>query len=291
MSHFSLLDALRADQMSFGLGLARVARHMTGRFTFRKRLPAEFGSARIHVTTRSDVRLLAPGFSHTSTDLFHVARAYIKAGDCVWDIGSNCGVFSCCAAWKAGPGGQVFALEADPCYADLLYRTARNLPERYASVTPLCAAVADRFSILELAIPRRGHSRNHLRMVSAMDDQETEAVKQVVSVTCDFLLARWPKPDFVKIDIEGAELLFLSEAGQMLSEVRPGLYLEVSPSNCDEMTALLLSHRYLLSRVAADGTATPVNRCEFNTLAQPVERVRSTGRATPFPGDSGPGRH
>jgi len=264
--------------MSFGLQLARVARHMTGRFTFRKRLPAEFGAARIHVTTRSDVRLLAPGFSRTATDLFHVARACIKAGDCVWDIGSNLGIFAVCAAWKAGNRGRVFALEPDPCYADLLYRTARTLPDRYAAVTPLCAAVADRLSILELAIPRRGHSRNHLRIVSDMGDNETEAVKQVISVTCDFLLACWPKPDFVKIDIEGAELLFLGGAGQMLSQVRPGLYLEVSPANCDEVTDLLLRHRYVLSRVAADGTATPVDRCVFNTLAQPAEHVGSAER-------------
>jgi FkbM family methyltransferase len=262
--------------MTFGLELARVARHMTGRFTFRKRLPAEFGAARILVTTRSDVRLLAPGFSHTATDLFQIARAWIKAGDCVWDIGANLGIFSVCAAWKAGPRGRVLALEADPCYADLLYRTARTLSDRYASVTPLCAAVADQVSILELAIPRRGHTKNHLRIVSVMGDHETEAVKQVVSVTCDFLLARWPKPDFVKVDIEGAELLFLAGANQMLSQVRPGLYLEVSSANCDQMTDLLLSHRYVLSRVAADGTATPVNRCVFNTLAQPVEQVPST---------------
>jgi FkbM family methyltransferase len=264
--------------MSLGLQLARVARHMTGRFTFRKRLPAEFGAARIHVTTRSDVRLLAPGFSQTASDLFHVVRGCIKAGDTVWDIGSNLGIFSVCAAWKVGTRGKVFALEADPCYADLLYRTARTLPARYASVTPLCAAVADRLSILELAIPRRGHSKNHLRIVSDMGDEDTEAVKQVISVNCDFLLASWPKPDFVKIDIEGAELLFLAGAGQMLSQVRPGLYLEVSPANCDEVTDLLLHHRYVLSRVCPDGTATPVDRCVFNTLAQPAEQVGSAER-------------
>lgn len=279
--------------MDLGLGLARVARQMTGRFTFRKRLPAEFGAARIHVTTRSDVRLLAPGFSHTASDLFHVARSWIKAGDCVWDIGSNLGIFSVCAAWKAGPKGRVFALEADPSYADLLFRTARSLSDRYASVTPLCAAVADTLSILELAIPRRGHSRNHLRVVSDMNDQETEAVKQVVSVTCDFLLARWPKPDFVKIDIEGAELLFLAGAGDLLSTVRPDLYLEVSPTNCDQITELLLSHRYVLSRVDPDGTAARVDRCEFNTLAQPGEKW---GRAdasmrVAAPADSAGNRH
>ena len=217
-----MLDTRRKSEMRPGLVLARVARNMTGRFTFRKRLPAEFGGARIHVTARSDVRLLAPGFSNTAMDF--------------------------CAAWKAGPQGKVFALEADPYYAELLHKTARTLPEHYASVVPLCAAVADRFSILELAIAKRGHSRNHLRIVSGLDADDTEAVKQVMAVTGDFLLAQWPKPDFVKVDIEGAELLFLAGASKVLSTARPGLYLEVSPSNRDLMTDLLLTHRYSLSR-------------------------------------------
>jgi len=268
-----MLVMRRESEMGLGLVLARIARHMTGRFTFRKKLPAEFGGARIYVTARSDVRLLAPGFSSTATDLLQVARSYVKAGDCVWDIGSNVGTFSFCAAWKAGPQGRVFALEADPHYADLLQRTARTLSEQYAPVVPLCAAAADRFSILELAIAKRGHSRNHLRIVSNLDAGETESVKQVMSVTGDFLLTQWPKPDFIKVDIEGAELLFLAGASKVLSTARPGLYLEVSPSNRDLMTELLLTHRYALSRVSADGTVSPADRCEFNTLAQPVESL------------------
>ncbi len=270
-----MLVTRRESEMSARLVLARIARHMTGRFTFRKRLPAEFGGARIYVTARSDVRLLAPGFSSTAADLLQVARSYVKAGDCVWDIGSNVGTFSFCAAWKAGPQGRVFALEADPYYAELLHRTARTLSAQYASVVPLCAAAADRSSILELAIAKRGHSRNYLRIVSNMDANETEAVKQVMSVTGDFLLAHWPKPDFVKIDIEGAELLFLAGASKVLSTARPSLYLEVSPSNSDLMTELLLTHRYVLSRVSADGTVSPADRCEFNTLAQPVESLET----------------
>ena len=119
--------------------------------------------------------------------------------------------------WTAG---KVFALEADPSYAELLFKSARTLSEMYASVVPLCAAVADRSSILELVIAKRGHSRNRLQILASADGCDAEAVKQVVSVTGDFLLAHWPKPDFVKVDVEGAELLFL--AGATKVSRRPG---------------------------------------------------------------------
>ena len=49
----------------------------------------------------------------------------------------------------------------------------------------------------------------------------------MVSVTGDFLLDHWPAPDFVKMDVEGAELLALQGAGRLLEEVRPTFYIEV----------------------------------------------------------------
>lgn len=252
--------------------LARLSRQITGRFPFRKRLPAAFGRARINVTTRSDSRFFLPGFSLTAGDLLQVAGSHIQRGDCVWDIGGNLGIFAVCAAWKAGPQGKVFTVEADPYFAELQHRTARRLGDGYAPVVPLCAAVADKISVLELAIPKRGQSRNHLRIVAGNDAGENEAIKQVLTVTADFLLEHWPKPDFVKVDIEGAELLFFQGARQLLTTVRPRFYLEVNEPNQDKITELLLSHNFRLFRLTKAGETAPLERCEFNTLAIPAEK-------------------
>ena len=175
------------------------------------------------MTARSDVRLLAPGFSSTATDLLQVARAYVKAGDCVWDIGSNVGIFSFCAAWKAGPQGKVFALEADPYYAELLHRTAPcpTLSGQYAPVVPLLApAAADRCcSIMELAIAKRGHSTNHLQTVSAWTErnggrQASHAGDRRLPV-CTLA-----KPDFVKYTLKGPN--FCLSRGPARCSPRPG---------------------------------------------------------------------
>jgi len=258
--------------MAVALQLAQIARKLTGRFVFQKRLPREFGKARINATSRSDIRLLAPGFQRSACDLMQVASRYVKPGHCVWDIGSNLGIFSFCAAWKAGKNGKVFSLEADSFYAELQHKTARSLSIGYAPVVPLCGAVSDRMGILELAIPKKGHSRSHLAIVEGNQADETEAQKQVISVTADFLLRHWPKPDVVKVDVEGAEVLFLQGATMLLETARPLFYIEVNDSNQEPATKVFSSFNYGIFELSSNGTEVELDRCTFNTVAKPVER-------------------
>lgn len=256
--------------MKISQSAAAGARTISGKLVFRKKLPHAFGRGHVNVTSRSDIRLLAPGFTRCAGDLMQVASAYIKEGSCVWDIGSNLGIFSFCASRKAGSSGRVFSLEADFFYVDLQHKTTRSLPAGYAPVSPLCAAVSDSMAILDLSIPKRGHSRNHLAIVAGNDAGETVMRKQVVSITADFLLNFWPKPDFVKVDVEGAEILFLRGATQLLQSARPQMYIEVGSSNTEEATQILKSFDYRMFSVSPDGSENAISRCEFNTIVRPA---------------------
>jgi len=260
------------NSMPLVFRIARVVRVATGRLLFKKRLPARFGAARIYVTPRSDIRLLKPGWKDSAGDLLLVAGRYIRNGFCVWDIGSNLGIFSFCAAFKSGSGGQCYSLEADPKYAELQNRTVSRLPGGYARVTVLCAAIAGEIALLELAIPKKGHARNHLAIVSGNSAGEIESTKQVVSITGDFLAKHWKKPDFVKMDVEGAELLALEGAPWLLEEARPVFYIEVCEETQKQVSALFRRSNYRMFRLAADGTEQAVESCVFNTLAKPVEK-------------------
>lgn len=252
------------------LAVANVARVLSGGVVFRKRLPRAFGGAHVRVTTRSDIRLLAPGFSRSASDLLLIACMYVRGGFCIWDIGSNLGIFSFCAAWKAGKAGRVCSLEADPLYVELQNKTAGSLPEGYAPVFPICAAVSDRMGILDLSVPKRGHARNHLAIVGGNDPGETKRQKQVLSVTADWLLQCWPKPDFIKVDIEGAECLFLGGATRLLQNVRPQIYIEVASANSEQATQILRSFNYGLFSVSPDGLEQKQASCTFNTIARPL---------------------
>jgi len=245
---------------------------MTGRFVFRKRLPDKFGSARIYVTSRSDIRLLMPGWKDSAGDLLLVAERYIRHGCCVWDLGSNLGIFSFCAAFKSGSSGQCYSLEPDPKYAELQNRTLSRLPSGYAQVTVLCAAIASEMALLELANPRNGHARNHLTILPGNLATETESTKQVVSITGDFLAKHWKKPDFVKMDVEGAELLALEGMPLLLEKARPVFYVEVCEDNRKQASALFRKLNYRMFRLASDGTEEAVESCAFNTIAKPAEK-------------------
>ena len=249
--------------------IASAVRCAVGPLVYRKRLPREFGGAALYVTVRADLRLLYPGYERAGGDLMQVAEKYIRPGYCVWDIGSNVGIFAYCAAAKAGPAGKVFTVEADPKYAELQHRTSARLPAHYAKVNTLCAAVTDGANILELAIPKNGHARNHLSVVAGNGAEEPEAMKSVVGVTLDFLRQHWPRPDFLKIDVEGAELLALAGAAGLLKEARPLLYLETNESNRANVSDLLRRSSYRLYRLSPGGEEVEIEQCEFNTIAKP----------------------
>lgn len=219
------------------------------------------------VTSRADMRLLYPGFRRSSHDLLTVADKYISPDSVVWDIGSNLGIFAFCAAHRAGRSGKVFSVEADPKYAELQNRTIAQLPRTYAPVTTLCAAVADQVGVLELCIPKNGHARNHLSIVAGNDAGNTEARKAVVAVTLDWLLQRWPDPNFVKLDVEGAEVLALLGARNLLHRARPVFYLESSPENQQRVSAILRSYNYRFYDAFSNRE---IGECQFETIALPT---------------------
>lgn len=239
-------------------------------FRFKKRLPQEFGGGSVWVTGRSDVRVLKPGWNACALDLMLVTRHIVEPGMCVWDIGSNLGILAAMAAGRAGPDGEVFALEADPDYASLISRTVSELPANYAPITVLCAAIAQEYGVMSFGVSKKGHARNKL----LSDDQDSEKLemalmKQVVTVSGDDLLRYWSRPSFVKIDVEGAELMALNGSPKLLSEARPIFYIEVSEINASAVTDLLRSHDYDIFNLKGDGREEPVELCTFYTIARP----------------------
>ena len=264
-------------QKPFLLQLTRLVRLLTGAIIFRKSLPTDFGRTSMYVTSSSNIRYLIPGFLFAANDLLTVARKYVQPGQIIWDIGSNLGIFSFCAAFKTGKDGHVFSLEANPKYAELQNRSVQRLAPGCAPVTVLCAAMANAISLAELNVSRRGEAKNFLSS-SAIQYPPDEIISklQVVSLTGDFLLQHWGRPDFVKIDIEGAELMALKGSNTLLREIRPIFYIEVIPANQAEATSLFLEYGYKLYALEQDGTERAVDHCHFNTLAVPSEKIISS---------------
>jgi Methyltransferase FkbM domain len=87
------------------------------------------------------------------------------------------------------------------------------------------------------------------------------------------MLEQFPRPTFVKIDVEGAEVMVLRGASKLLRDVRPTRYVEVGRENSDEGSRILHSFDYRLydstkqlrSQTAARRSNNPVPlSCLFN---------------------------
>jgi FkbM family methyltransferase len=212
-----------------------------------------------------------PGLERSVGDLFRVVNNYVSEGDTVWDIGSNLGIFTFCSAVKVGVSGRVYSLEADPEYADIQSQTLRTFTKHSGQVSILCAAVADKSGVLDLVIPRQGHSRNHLAVVSGNSADTAEMTKQVLTLTLDWLLNHWSPPRFIKIDVEGAELLAVNGGNKLFDEIRPTGYIECSAENRESMTAFFKERNYLLYSLDKSGNETLVDTFVFNTVVKPKE--------------------
>lgn len=252
--------------------IVRATRTITGPLVYRKRLPKDFGRQRIHVTTRSDIRLLMPGLQRSAGDLFIVVRKYVNPGSIVWDIGSNLGILTFSSAMQVGTKGEVYSLEADPRYADLQSRTLRELSDSAGKVSILCAAIADRAGILDLVIPKKGHARNHLNVVGGNSAGDADMTKQVVTLTLDWLLDHWNRPDFIKIDVEGAEALAIEGGKRLFADIRPIGYIECAPENIEFMTEYFTNIDYDLFTLDTNGEERQATRFAFNTIVKPRTR-------------------
>lgn len=124
--------------------------------------------------------------------------SHLSAGGVAVDIGANIGLYTLAMARRVGPHGHVFAFEPAPENFALL---AQNIESNgYAAiVTASRTAIADRSGPGRLALDAHN---------SGMHRLAPDGTVEVETACLDDLLAG-QRVDFVKIDIEGAEVAVL----------------------------------------------------------------------------------
>jgi len=253
--------------------LRRLIERVSRNIALRRRLPARFGGASLHVSPGAALcyyrRLAGPPW----TELYDYAEHCVPRGATVWDIGASMGVFGFAAAHAAGPGGRVLAVEADSWAAGFLRKSAAAPRPGAAPVEVLCAAVADRLGLQAFEIPERGRAGSHLAQNPGAGDPLLGQVREsypVVTVTLDWLAENFLPPAAIKLDVEGAELAALQGGTRLLTTHRPALFVEVYERNADPLTTLLHGHGYALFDLSGGWAGrTPVPRAVYNTLALP----------------------
>lgn len=248
-----------------------IAERLSRGIVLRRRLPIEHGGHCVFVTPEASLRFWSHDLRRVDPLLLDLCSELVGAGTTVWDVGANVGLFAFAAAHRVGGEGCVVAIEADPTLVRLLARSAAELPPTCGRVTVVAAAVARSSGEVDLAIARRGRAANHLVAVEGSTQAGgARTVVRVPAVSLDDLLRDRPAPSLVKVDVEGAELLCLQGAQQLLRMVRPVLLCEVAGGNSQAVADLLSAADYdVLDAAAPSHRRAPLKQAPWNTLALP----------------------
>ena len=247
---------------------------MTHRFVVRRRLPAPFNAARIYVSSEGGLRYLRPSIGSVDPTLLRLAAEMVRPGDVIWDIGANLGLFSFAASALAGPNGHVLAVEPDALLVRMLRRSAAA-NHRQAPVEVLPVAVADDLGVARFHIARRNRSTSHLDGFGTSQTGGIRATELVPTVTLDWLAARFPMPNVVKIDVEAAEVKVLTGGAAVLCTL-PRIICEVAGHNAAAAGDLLAAHGYTLY----DGQQSATRRTPV-AVAPPETLAINDGRSVP----------
>jgi FkbM family methyltransferase len=176
-------------------------------------------------------------------------RRTVGPGQTVLDIGANIGLFTITMASLAGPTGRVYAFEPLEDLATLLARSVaeNNFADR---VILERAAVSDKPGSGQLISASKTTNAGGAYL-KAGEVPLGHNVDEVKLITLDTYPVRRPV-HFIKIDVEGAELLAFRGAKQLLkedhpvilSELHPEQLLKVSGCSAKEFVAELESYNY-----------------------------------------------
>jgi len=156
----------------------------------------------------------------------------VRTGESAVDIGANHGMWTLALSRAAGEQGRVYSFEPVPFTFGVLSAVARR--GRLANVTLVNKGCSDRVATMEMTVPlqRAGSSDDlgaHLaqRQAHGSDEAGDSVEVSCEMTTLDSALGEVEGISFLKLDIEGAELLALRGGAETIARQKPAIVCEV----------------------------------------------------------------
>jgi FkbM family methyltransferase len=162
-------------------------------------------------------------------------RHLVKPGNVCFDIGAAAGLYTLELSKLAGPAGQVHSFEPVPFAHPKLTRLLGGRSSANVHHHQVALSVEPGQSVMSVPVGRRGPvtGRSFLEVGSAGQGSNAEFQGQIgVDVEVQTLdgvcaAAELTRLDFVKIDVEGAELQVLKGGQASIERFRPALLVEI----------------------------------------------------------------
>jgi FkbM family methyltransferase len=183
---------------------------------------------------------LSPIYGGWEEDAQALMRRHIGPGAVVYDLGANYGIHTLLFAKLVREAGHVYAFEPLPdIHSALKTNVALN---NFRNVTCVKLAVSDRTGATSFLA---GHHVGAGHLADVGDGQGTQLIVKTVTLDEFVLDQNHRPPDFIKIDIEGAEGRALSGAERLLKECAPILLIDLhSPKQDLAVGKVLLNCKY-----------------------------------------------
>lgn len=190
----------------------------------------------------------------------YLELAQVRPGENVIDLGAYAGLSSIAFSAAVGKSGKVIALEPDPTN----FRVASTNFARYREHGPS----GDNVTLINAAASRQPGTLA-LTCEGTMGSALTSvigaargSVHQVTAMTLEQIAGKLAHVDFIKMDIEGAELEVIEGALEFLADQRPRLLIEPhminGVMNTELVCSALQSIGYQCSLVAQPGARQPL---------------------------------
>lgn len=153
---------------------------------------------------------------------------YVKKGFRTIDVGANVGDVTLWLSNIAGKNGRVFSFEAMSSTYEKLLKNIKT-ESHYNNIQTFNLAIGEENKNVIINTPDEDHGQASLAIQEAGSWKNAAKINSVEAtcITLDSCMETLGEINFIKMDIEGAELLAIRGATALINKFKPTLYIEI----------------------------------------------------------------
>ncbi len=158
-------------------------------------------------------------------------KSILRSGDYCLDIGAHLGYFTFQMSKLVGKEGKVIAIEPVSKFHSVIEKMIRS--KNLSNIVLHNIALGGEGEFVEIGIPKIDNKKKYgyARIKKLSEHLEYAESEMVTNLKGDELLANLPRLDFIKCDVEGAEVPVFQSMTEVLDKHRPILLCELADQN------------------------------------------------------------